>query len=62
MNTPDEEISLRVFDKLKAVAQWDENVINKISEWVKVGNCSVSDLIFLLENQKLKNENTKNES
>ncbi|TGK15727.1 hypothetical protein EHO61_14330 [Leptospira fluminis] len=61
MNTPDEEISQRVADKLKVVAQWDETIINKVSEWVKIGNCSVPDLTFLLENQNLKNEDAKNE-
>jgi hypothetical protein len=55
MKTPDEEISNTVLDKLTPLKRWNKTTVNKIAAWVKDGNITASDLIFLLENQRTKN-------
>ncbi|TGN11569.1 hypothetical protein [Leptospira ilyithenensis] len=56
MSSPDEEISLKVSSKLKTDDRWNDATVNRISDWVKTGNCTVTDLVFLLESQKVKTD------
>jgi len=52
MKIPDEEISNRVLTKLTETQRWNKDTLTKISTWVKDGNITTSDLIFLLENPR----------
>lgn len=56
MKNPDEEISIKVSAKLKTDDGLSDSLVSKVSEWVRTGNCSMTDLIFLLESQKNEGE------
>lgn len=52
MIIPDKEISDKVAAKLSENQRWNKDTISKIANFVKDGNVTTADLVFLLENQR----------
>lgn len=52
MNIPDKEISEKVAAKLSENQRWNKDTVSKIANYVKDGDITTADLIFLLENQR----------
>ncbi len=52
MNIPDKEISEKVAAKLTENQRWNKDTVSKIANFVKDGNVTTADLVFLLENQR----------
>ncbi len=52
MIIPDKEISDKVAIKLSETQRWNEETVSKIANYVKDGDITTADLIFLLENQR----------
>jgi hypothetical protein len=51
MKSADEEIAVRVIDKLQETGKWSKALINKIDFCLKEGSVSSKNIIFLIENQ-----------
>ncbi|MFP3089370.1 hypothetical protein LQZ21_03490 [Treponema sp. TIM-1] len=58
MKSADEEIAIKVTNKLQETGQWSNNFINKFASFIKDGKVSSSDIIFLVETQR--DENCEN--
>ncbi len=52
MIIPDKEISDKVAAKLSENQRWNKDTVSKIANFVKDGNVTTADLVFLLENQR----------
>ena len=59
MKIPDEEISNNVSAKM---THWNKSISDKVARWIKEGNISDTDLIFLLENQRADSSEVKYEN
>jgi hypothetical protein len=55
MSTPDEEIALKVSEKLEQTNKWSKKTIDKIALYLKEGNATSIDIISLIENQRPEN-------
>lgn len=52
MIIPDKEISEKVAAKLSEAQRWNKDTVSKIANFVKDGNVTTADLVFLLEIQR----------
>lgn len=52
MIIPDKEISEKVAAKLSETQRWNRDTVSKIANFVKDGNVTTADLVFLLEIQR----------
>jgi hypothetical protein len=60
VKSADEEIAVKVAAKLQENDRWSKRVVDKVVSFVKEGNVSSDDIIFLLENSK--DESNEDES